>query len=186
MTTAADPQSQLLLKASVVVFLFRAMAGARTSARRQEVSTQLLGLLSEFVPFADGLILLGQSEEDLAQQFADQELWAGLRNQGPIETAETTAVPLYANGELTGAVILHQAPTGILDTLSAVASLASVAIESIREVQRLREDCAALEHRLTGCGGILGKSVTISRRLTFLVAVRGSSSSVKCKTFTRL
>ncbi len=166
--TAAPTQSQLLVKASVLVFLFRAMAGARTAAQRDHVSTQLLSLLKEFVPFESGSVLLARQPEELAAQVHNPVVWAHLRDEGPLESAALTAVPIYANGQLHGALLLHHAPEGILDTLSAVTSLASVSIESVFEIEKLRDDCAALEHRFLGNGGILGRSPAILRLLDWI------------------
>lgn len=66
MGDAAAGQSHLLLNASVLVFLFRALAGARTAGRREDVGKQLLSLLGEFVTFDSGEVLLGRTEEELS------------------------------------------------------------------------------------------------------------------------
>jgi Nif-specific regulatory protein len=158
-------QTRLLLNASVLVFLFRALAGARTPARRQDVAKQLLSLLGEFVSFDSGTVLLGRTEEELASQFDDPAIWNHLNEQGPLCTPDLAAIPIYANSALTGALILRGALNQSLETLSAVASLASVAIESVREVERLRDDYAALEQRFNGKGGILGQSPAIVKLL---------------------
>jgi transcriptional regulator with GAF, ATPase, and Fis domain len=158
-------ESQLLLKATVLVFLFRAIAGASTPLRRADVSRQLLDLLNEFIPFETGVVIVGRPGEELESQAAGEPLWRKVGEAGAIATPRALAVPLYASGELTGAIILNGAPHSALDTLSAVASLASVSIESAREVERLREQCATLEHGLARNGGIIGSSPAIVRLL---------------------
>src|SRR3954452_8797823 len=125
----ATAEPQLLLKASVLVFLFRAMAGARTAAQRDEVGRQVVSLLRDFVAFDSGSILLVRLDEDLRRLRSESAILTQLNEQGPVATSEAIAVPLYANGEFTGGIILRGAEPGILDTLSAVASLASVSIE---------------------------------------------------------
>src|SRR5579871_1375649 len=162
--TARDT-SQLLLNASALVFLFRATAGTHATARRAEVSRQLISLLREFVDFETGSVLIGRSEEDLSSQYQDPSIWKHLVTEGPLFTDEVTAIPIYANGSLTGAFFLYRAREAERETLSAIASLAAVAIESVREVERLREDYSALEARLTGNGGILGGSRAILKLL---------------------
>jgi len=162
--TATD-QTHLLLNASVLVFLFRAIAAARSVSRRDEVGKQLLSLLREFVHFESGTILLGRTEEELGRQFEDRAMWHHLVETGPICTGSFAAIPVYANGSLTGALLLRGALEGSLDTLSAVASLAAVAIESVREVEEVRANITALEQRINRNGGILGRSPAIVKLL---------------------
>jgi transcriptional regulator with GAF, ATPase, and Fis domain len=164
-----DSPSTLLLNASVLVFLFRALAGAGTSERREDVARQLLSLLADFVPFESGMALVGRSEEDLEAQYralsCDADGWCRLISEGASCSDGVAAVPIYAAGLLTGALILHGVDESAMPVLSAVASLASVAVESIREVERLRDDYATLEKRVYGNGGILGRSAAIVKLL---------------------
>jgi Nif-specific regulatory protein len=153
----------ILLNASVLVFLFRALAGARTAPRRNEVAQQLLNLLRDFVPFESGVVGLGHGEEEV--EAIPAGIWRHLTTEGPLQTDEILAVPIYAHGSLAGALLLRGAAPDAQPILSAVASLASVAIESAREVERLRDDCAALEQRLCGNGGILGESPAVMKLL---------------------
>ena len=167
--SATESPSTLLLNASVLVFLFRALAGARTPERRQEVATQLLSLLADFVPSESGVALLGQSREDLEAQHVaagcGADIWRQLTTEGASYSNGVAAIPIYASGVLTGALILRSVQADAMPVLSAVASLASVAVESVREVERLRDDCAALERRIYGNGGILGRSPAILKLL---------------------
>jgi Nif-specific regulatory protein len=170
-TPAADSPSALLLNASVLVFLFRALAGAGSQERRDHVATQLLGLLAEFVPFESGVALVGHSREDLEVQFAmlGAGIWQRLITEGAFWSDGAAAIPIYASGVLTGALVLRGVNEDAMPVLSAVASLASVAVESVREVERLRDDCAALERRVFDNegdnGGILGRSPAILKLL---------------------
>jgi hypothetical protein len=52
---SATDQTHLLLNASVLVFLFRAIAGARTIDKGEEVAKQLLSPLGAFVVFESRL-----------------------------------------------------------------------------------------------------------------------------------
>lgn len=150
-------QSAILLNASVLVFLFRALATTKPGGARDAVARQLLSLLTEFARFERGEVTLGGYD-------ADPGLWQHLLDQGPLQTAERTAVPLYAQRDLAGALVLHRYEGGI-ETLSAIASLASVALESARETERLQQENAALEKRLPENGGILGASPAIRQLL---------------------
>lgn len=165
--TASDSPSTLLLNASVLVFLFRALAGASDPARRRDVAGQLLSLLGGFVRFESGLALLGRSEEDLAAQLPERDagMWQRLTSEGAFHQDGRATIPIYAAGSLTGVLSLRGVDAETMPVLSAVASLASVAVESVREVERLRDDCAALERRVFGNGGILGNSPAVRKLL---------------------
>jgi len=172
----------ILLNASVILFLFRALAGARTTAHRDEVSRQLLLLFREFVPCEEGIVLLANGEKELAERLREtaadypalsnrlEEVWQRLRSDGLWASAdgEMTAVPIYVGGALQGVCVLSfEADAGChAEVLSAIASLASIAVESVREVEKLRQDNAVLEERISGvAGGIIGNSPAIRKLL---------------------
>ena len=164
--------SSILLNASVLVFLFRALAGTRE--RRPQVADQLLALLGDFVPFTAGRVVIGVNTEELEPAFLEaaaalgadpSSLWRHLVAEGPLHEGALTVTPFYASGALSGALLLTGAQPDAAGTLSALASLAGLAIENAREVERLREERAALEQRLCGNGGILGQSPAIRRLL---------------------
>jgi transcriptional regulator with GAF, ATPase, and Fis domain len=182
-TTAAPDcaPKTLLLNASVLVFLFRALAGARSAAHREEVSRQLLELVGEFVPSTTGMVVVGAGDEEVATQFRENalrmpmtasrvdELWQHLVTHGPWSSADggMAAIPIYATGSMAGVMVLNleNQASEHMETLSAVASLAAVAIESVREVERVRRSYAELESRLEARGGIVGQSPAIQKLL---------------------
>lgn len=170
-------QTQTVLNASVLVFLFKALAAATTSARRDKIGVQLIALLRQFAGFDSGTVAVARTEDDLACQIGDPEVWRHLVDQGPLWTDSLTAIPIYANGALAGALLLRGARDTAADMLSAVASLASVAIESVRELERLRNDYVALEQRVTVEAGIVGRSAAIVQLLGRIekVAVRDTT-----------
>ena len=158
----------LLLNASVLVFLFRALAGARSASRREDVARQLLKLLNDFLPFQQGVIVLGRSETELELEFLAQggkkKVWEHITSNGPFSDEDEAAVPIYVNGALCGVIAIKGSSVDTLATLSAVSSLASVAIESVREVEELRQE---LERKLLqrNSGGILGQSPAVLKLL---------------------
>jgi Nif-specific regulatory protein len=124
----------------------------------------LLSLISDFVDFESGVALISRSPEDL-EAGCGPDIGSRLRSEGAFRDNGTAAAPIYASGVLTGALILHGVKSDCLPILSAISSLASVAVESVREVERLREDRAALENRIFGNGGILGRSSAVLKLL---------------------
>ena len=163
--------STLLLNASVLVFLFRALAGARSPSRRDDVARQLLKLLNDFLPFSQGVIALGRSESELELEFlaqgGDASIWQHVASKGPFSSTEQAAVPVYVNGALCGVILVESNSVDALATLTAVSSLASVAIESLREVEELRREYVELERKLLqrNSGGILGQSPAVLKLL---------------------
>lgn len=178
-TSLPSSAAATLLNASVLVFLLRALAGARVAEQRAQVSAQLLRLIADFVPFQSGVILVGRSVEDVEAQFVDGAMvWERLVADGPVEMDGLVAVPFYAHGALAGALVLRGAGAGPMPVLSAIASLATAALESAREVERLREDVAALEGKLRGNGGILGHSAAIGKLLERIEKVAPRETTV--------
>ena len=165
MGNAAEDRTHLLLNASVLVFLFKAQAGATHPARREVVGKQLLQVLRQFVEFESGAVVLGRSEQELAAQFEDGAVLRHLIEHGPHWTDNGAAIPIYANGDLSGALMLQGVDRASAEVLAAVASLASVAIESAREVENVRTEYAALEQTLVRNGGIVGQSAAITTLL---------------------
>lgn len=160
---------EILLNASVLVFLFRALASESGSERSRELAAQLVGLLSDFLAFDSGVAVIARSLEELEKGLADNgcspEIRSRLRNEGASCINRVAAVPVYAAGELAGALVLRGVDADSLPLLSAVSSLASVAVESAREIERLRAHSHALENRIFGDGGILGNSPAILKLL---------------------
>ena len=125
-----------------------------------------MSLLADFVPFQSGFVLLGNTEEDLHTQYKalppDPGVWQRLTSEGSFCCGGDAAIPIYAAGVLNGLLFLRSVSPGSMPVLSAVASLASVAVESVHETERLRDDCTVLEQRIFGNGGIPGHSPAIS------------------------
>lgn len=97
---------------------------------------------------------------------------------GPIYTDSVAAIPIYVSDSLAGALVLSGVAAGQSEAFSAMMSLASVAIESAREAQRLRRECSALERRLIHHGGILGKSPAILKLLDRIERVAPRETTV--------
>ena len=170
---AGAPQ-QSLIRACSLIFLFRAMAQAKDAAHRALLESQIIRQVADLVPCEGGSILLGHGMEDLraaAGVAGAPTRLAGLldsiRREGLAqdEDGRGVAVGLYARGELAG-VLAARFPESEaaniaehLDTLSAVASLGAVALESVRDIERLRTENQLLREGLEPAdAGIVGDS----------------------------
>jgi transcriptional regulator with GAF, ATPase, and Fis domain len=93
-------------------------------------------------------------------------------------------VPLYLSGDLGGVLVLEltlEESSRIsthLETLTAIASLASIGFEANREVENLRAQKAILEEQIGSNAGIVGKSASIKRLLELIERVAPRDTTV--------
>jgi transcriptional regulator with GAF, ATPase, and Fis domain len=173
----ADPKPALLASCSLV-FLFRALAATSGEGPNKLLQGQILRLVGDLIPTLEGVLLLGETCEQLLKTSpADfQPALVRVCEEGAMEdsVARMVGVPLYLAGVLGGCLIL-QVPeqeasrlTAHLETLTAIASLASVGFEANREVETLKAENALLQEQIATNTGIVGAS-TVVRRLLELV-----------------
>ncbi|MCU1292970.1 MAG: hypothetical protein JWP08_1820, partial [Bryobacterales bacterium] len=186
--TALEPHETkpVLLAACSLVFLFRALAAASGDPGQNQVLRNLiLRLVSDFVPSEEGFLLLGTSAKDLQDRLAEfdtasQTQFSALMKRvceegaTTLDAARMIGVPLYMEGVLGGALMVQVRQSEAeklathLETLTAVASLASVGFEANHEVETLKAEKALLQQEIASNSGIVGKSPTI-RRLHALI-----------------
>src|SRR5271157_2388945 len=151
------------------LFLFRAIAMAQSASHRAALESQLVRLIGDIVPSSGGAVLLGRDADELRS--AAREL------PGPVDLAEiaaracqegtvadpvmlVVALALYVRGAIVGVLAAWFPPEEAAnlsdhrDTLSAIATLAATALETVREMERLQAENALLLERLgTGDAG---------------------------------
>jgi transcriptional regulator with GAF, ATPase, and Fis domain len=140
----------------------------------------ILRLVSDFIPSEEGFLLLGTSAKDLQSslaefdsvsqaQFAALLKWVCDEGAATLDDARMVGVPLYMEGVLGGALMVQVKPSETeklathLETLTAVASLASVGFEANHEVETLKAEKALLQQEIASSSGIVGKSLPIRR-----------------------
>ncbi len=153
-----------LLRACALLFQFRALARSQEEAQRILWEEQIIRLIGDLVPCSGGAVVLGAGNEDVP--------------------ADCVAVPLYIRDEIAGLLAIWFGPeetdrlAGHRETLSAIATLASSALENVRDVERLRTENALLRNRLdTVDTGMVGESPAIGnlQRMIGRVAPRDTS-----------
>jgi Nif-specific regulatory protein len=191
---STDTPQHTLVRACSLIFLFRAFAAAQGSDHRARIETQIVRLIADLTSCSAGAVVLGRNVDDLraaASESAGQVQLAGLidvvRREGfAIDTdALTMAVGLYVRGELAG-ILGAQFPateainlTEHRDAVSAIASLASAALEGVRDVERLKTENALLRERLeTPETGIVGDSPATRNLLEMVARVAPRETSV--------
>ncbi len=111
---------------------------------------------------------------------------ARIAEEGAFEDSQTgmIGVPLYLANVLGGALLLQTKASererlpAHLETLTAIASLASIGFEANREVENLKVEKALLEERIGVPNGIVGNSPPIRRLLTLIDRVAPRDSTV--------
>lgn len=168
----------VLLAACSLVFMFRALAASVNEGQTNLLREQILRVVGDLVPVEEGVLVLGSSEEELMGQ-ADSKFAraiAAVCEHGAIEEQQAgiAGVPLYIQGLLSGAVVVRipaearSQANNHLDTLTAIASLASIGFEANQEVETLKAEKALLEEQIAVNTGIVGKSPAIRRMLDLL------------------
>ncbi len=167
MQSQPSPQSpeNTLLQACALLFLFRALARSPDEAQRIIWQEQIVRLVGDLVPCSGGAIVLGA---------------------GPAEIpADCVALPLYVRGEIAGLLAFWFAPEEAerleshREVLSAVSTLASAALENVRDVERLRTENMLLHDRLDSIEtGIVGESPAIQKLLQMVARVAPQDTSV--------
>ncbi len=165
---------RVLMNACVLIFLFRALAESQRQEYAAQLERHLVQLIADLVPAKGGWILLGRGDVELlaAAQAAgrDATLLKQASRLGVCVTASgEILVPLYVGSVMNGLVVMsfpeaekvrmaeHQ------ETLSAVATLAATALETVREVEGLRVQKNLLEERLGAENAVVGESAPMHR-----------------------
>jgi two-component system response regulator HydG len=193
---AAPPDSQqpTLLRACSLLFMFRAIALSQSDSHRATMEAQILRLIGDIVPSSGGAVLLGRDADELRAAAQERQESAGLEaiaervcREGAVVEPGTrlVALALYVHGAIAG-VLATWFPASELDnlsehrdTLSAVATLAAAALETIRQVERLQTENALLLERIAaGETGIVGDSPALRKLLQMVARVAPQDTSV--------
>ena len=148
-----------LMRACSVLFLFRALAQAENDEERAPLESQLLRLIEDLAgeEDIDAFILLANNPEELIALARERGLDAALVERVQTDGAVDGAVPLYVRNNLVG-ILGARAETGVL---SAIATLASAALETAREIEQLQVRNALLEEQIDT--GMIGASAQMTR-----------------------
>ncbi len=186
----------VLLAACSLVFLFRALAATMSEAQNQLLQGQILRLVSDLIPVSEGILLLGGSCSEILDRYAKQRtpdaradfepVLVRICEDGALEDAEAfvVGVPLYLSGVLGGALVVRvqdqelQRLTAHLETLTAIASLASIGFEANKEVETLKAENALLQEQIAINTGIVGGSPSIRRLLERVERIAPRDSTV--------
>jgi transcriptional regulator with GAF, ATPase, and Fis domain/pSer/pThr/pTyr-binding forkhead associated (FHA) protein len=196
-TVAAPTDTKpVLLAACSLVFLFRALAASVGETQDRLLQSQILRLISDLIPVEEGILLLGASCSDLLDRYHAEyggetrvnyePMLLRICEEGALEDPELCiiGVPLYLSGVLGGALIVRVLEKEMphlaahLETLTAIASLASVGFEANQEVETLKAENALLQEQIAINTGIVGASPAIRRVLQLVERVAPRDTTV--------
>jgi two-component system, NtrC family, response regulator HydG len=154
-----------LLRACSLLFLFRALAMSQNERQRSMLEEQIVALIGDLVPSCGGAVTLGV------------ELQTGRAN--------AVELPLHVRGQVAGTLTAWFPPEEAdnlaehRDTLSAIATVAAAALESVRDLERLRDENALLRERLDETEtGMVGESPLVQKLVQLIARVAPQDTSV--------
>ncbi len=194
-TPHTGPETKpVLLAACSLVFLFRALAASTGDAQNRLLQNQILRLVGDLIPLKEGILLLGTAAAELLSRCQESASFKSEFSPAILRVCEegafddpgsnTVGVPLYPGGVLGGALIVRvqdrEAPhlSAHLETLTAVASLASIGFEANQEVETLKAEKALLQEQFGVNTGIVGDSPLVRRLLDLVERVAPRDTTV--------
>ncbi|MEO8368619.1 MAG: sigma 54-interacting transcriptional regulator [Candidatus Solibacter sp.] len=185
---------QTLLRACSFLFLFRALAGAQEETQRAALEAPLHTLVEGIVPCTASVVLLGRNPDEWSAAAAHrggaaelEALAATAFRDGAVAdpAAGLVAIPLWTRGEPAGLLAAWFPADELVnlaehrDTLAALATLAASALDTMRDVERLRNENSLLKERLGAVEtGIAGESIAIHKMLNLIARVAPQDTSV--------
>jgi Nif-specific regulatory protein len=189
-----DSPQQTLVRACSLIFLFRALAQTQNAVHRAALEEQIRRLLADLIPCTGATVILGRDLDELRTAASEPAVPAELcglletiRREGASQTGDGSmlALGLYVRGELAGvlaATFPEQEAANLSDhrdTLSAIATLASAALEGARDMERLKTENALLRERLEPAeSGIVGDSAATRKLMELVSRVAPRDTSV--------
>ena len=163
-STSASAQ-RTLLQACGLQFLFRALARSTDEVQRVMFEEQIIRLIADFVPCSGGSAVLGPMEFNVPE--------------------DCVTVPLYVHEEPAGALAIWFPPEEQanipqhLETLTAISTLASAALESATDLESLRTENLLLRARIDPEeSGMVGNSPAIRKLMQMIARVAPQQTSV--------
>jgi transcriptional regulator with GAF, ATPase, and Fis domain len=174
---------ETLLKASTMIYLFRALTAAEAAAQQHEVELHLISLVNDVSGTDGGFVVLtkpGKTLIDCARErdFPGLEEIAGrVSAEGIVHRDEITAGPLHVRNRIEG--VLGVMGKDCSEVLGALLTLASAALESARETEELRAENVILKSQTAvDDSGIVGESASVVRLKKLIEKVAPQDASV--------
>jgi Nif-specific regulatory protein len=153
----------VMLHASTLVFAFRALWTVRGMPQERAIERQIVDIVRELTGARDGAVTF-DSEPDQGS--------GKLRLRVPVRVYDEPQAVLAFDFDDSSALAEGR------ETLTAIANLATVALEHAREAERLRDENALLRARLDENTGIVGSSPAIERLKQMITRVAARDTTI--------
>jgi two-component system response regulator HydG len=155
--------AHIMLNASTLVFAFRGMWAVRGLPQERVLERQIVELLCDLTGASDGSVVLGE-------------------DNAPRAGSPYVSVPLLLRDKRVGTLSFRVENDASLEeareTLTAVANLATVALEYARQSEVLETENRLLRERLDSDTGIIGSSPALRRLLDMVGRVAARETTV--------
>jgi transcriptional regulator with GAF, ATPase, and Fis domain len=184
----------VLLQACVLGFLFRSLAEAAGEPHERDLERQIARVVAELLPCEAAWIITATNAKaaETACTGRHHDLTAHLAFVSAILTdgsqthtaAHLAGVPVYARDAVNGAIVVRLRPEHFaqvsewVEVLTAISTLAGMALENAREVDALRTAKQLLEERLEIDTDIVGNSPPVRRLLQLIERIAPRESTV--------
>jgi Nif-specific regulatory protein len=188
---AAEPVPEAakstLLKASTMIYLFRALMETNSASGKRDVELHLIRLVNDVSGTDGGFVVLAEPGTPLSDTFRDRN-FPGLGGivervcaEGIVHQSKgglgATAGPLYVRDRLAGVMGVLGPDCGEL--LGAVLTLASTALAAVNEFEELRTENLLLKSEVKADdSGMIGESKTILHLKSLIDRVAPQDASV--------
>jgi transcriptional regulator with GAF, ATPase, and Fis domain len=179
---AQEAVTSTLLKASTMVYLFRALTAAETATGRRNVELHLIRLVNDVSGTDGGFVVLAQPGKPLMDTVRERE-FPGADSivqracaTGIVHEDGITAGPLHVRDRIEGVIAVLGPDCG--EVFGAVLTLASTALASAREFEELRAENILLKAQTPADdSGMIGasKGIVHLKRLIERVAPQDAS-----------
>jgi transcriptional regulator with GAF, ATPase, and Fis domain len=176
-----------LLKASTMIYLFRALTESDSPAGKQAVELHLIRLVNDVSGTDGGFVVLAESGRPLSETFRERD-FPGLEGivervcaEGIVHQSEAgsgaTAGPLYVRDRIAG--VMGVLGPDCSEVLGAVLTLASTALTAANEFEELRTENLLLKSEAKADdSGMIGESKAIVHLKSLIDRVAPQDASV--------
>jgi two-component system response regulator HydG len=170
--TALAAVQDTLLRASTLLYLFRALTVAESLERKRPIELNIVRLANDVSGTDGGFVVLSTPGVSLMETVRERDYLPLTRAaeaacaEGIVYCEGITAGPLYVRGRIEGVIAVMGPDCG--EVLSAVVALASTALESALESEQLRTENTLLKSQVAADSGIVGESPPI-RQLRIMI-----------------
>jgi two-component system response regulator HydG len=182
-----------LLKASTMIYLFRALTETNSLSGKRDVELHLIRLVNDVSGTDGGFVVLAEPGRPLSETFRERD-FPGLdglvervcaegivhmpaRATEPDENGGATAGPLYAGDRIAG--LMGVLGPDCSEILGAVLTLASTALAAVREFEELRTENILLKSQtLADDSGMVGESRAVVHLKSLIDRVAPQDASV--------